>query len=133
MPLLGSPNTERNIIMKNTYSIATRNAIVEANLHLIDKVMRRNCALIRAAHMDRDDVYQQLAVRLIKAVDSFDPEKGALEQHISAQLQYEMLSCKRPYRLHGLTGLPVNYRGSQIISFESIRDGSRDADALLAA
>lgn len=119
--------------MKNTYSIATRNAIVEANLHCIDEVIRRNRALIRAARMDRDDVYQQLAIRLIKAVDSFDPEKGTLEQHIYAQLQYEMLNCKRPYRLHGVTGLPSNYRGGQIISIDSIREGSRDADALIAA
>ena len=62
--------------MKNTYSIATRNAIVEAHLHCIDKVMRKNKALIHAAHMDSDDVYQQLAIRLIKAVDNFDPEKA---------------------------------------------------------
>ena len=119
--------------MKNTYSITTRNAIVEAHLHCIDKVIRRNRALIRAAHMDRDDVYQQLAIRLIKAVDSFDPEKGTLEQHIYAQLQYEMLNCKRPYRLHGVTGLPANYRGCQIVSFESIREDSHDAGALIAA
>lgn len=119
--------------MKNTYSLGTRNAIVEANLHRIDKVMRRNRGLIRAARMDRDDVYQQLAIRLIRAVDSFDPEKGTLGQHIDAQLQYEMLNCKRPYRLHGVTGLPADYRGGQIISFESIHDGSRYADALIAA
>lgn len=119
--------------MKNTYSISTRNAIVEANLHRIDKAMRRNRALIRSARMDRDDVYQQLAIRLIKAVDSFDPEKGTLEQHIDAQLQYEMLNCKRPYRLHGITGLPADYRGGQIISFDSIREGSHDAGTLIAA
>lgn len=119
--------------MKNTYSISTRNAIVEANLHRIDKVIRRKRALIRAAHMDRDDVYQQLSIRLIRAVDSFDPEKGTLEQHIDAQLQYEMLNCKRPCRLHGVTGLPADFRGGQIISIYSIRDGSRDADALIAA
>ena len=119
--------------MKNTYSIATRNAIVEAHLHCIDKVMRKNKALIHAAHMDSDDVYQQLAIRLIKAVDSFDPEKGGLEQHIYAQLQYEMLNCKRPYRLLGITGLPEDFRGCQIISFDSICEGSYDTDALIAA
>lgn len=50
-----------------------------------------------------------------KQIISFDPEKGTLEQHIYAQLQYEMLNCKRPYRLHGVTGLPANY-----ISFYSL-------------
>ena len=119
--------------MKNTYSIATRNAIVEAHLHCIDKVMRKNKALIHAAHMDSDDVYQQLAIRLIKAVDSFDPEKGKLEQHIYAQLQYEMLNCKRPYRLHGITGLPADYRSCQLISFDSICEDRFDADARIAA
>ena len=119
--------------MKNNYSITTRNAIVEAHLHCIDEVIHRNSALIRVAHMDRDDVYQQLAVRLIKAVDNFDPEKGTLEQHIYAQLQYEILDCKRPCRLHGITGLPADYRGSRIISFDDIREGSRDAGALIAA
>ena len=119
--------------MKNDFSIETRNAIVEAHLHCIDKVMRRNAALIRAARMDRDDVYQQLAVRLIRAVDTFDPGKGELEQHIMAQLQYEMVNCKRPVRLHGITGLPADFRSGRIISFERIREGGRDADALLAA
>ena len=119
--------------MKNTFSIATRNAIVEAHLHCIDEVIYRNRMLIRAARMDRDDVYQQLALRLIRAVETFDPEKGTLEQHIYAQLQYEFLNCKRLCRLHGITGLTQNYRGCEIISFESILDESRDACTLAAA
>ena len=119
--------------MKNDFSIETRNAIVEAHLHCIDEVMRRNRVLIRAARMDRDDVYQQLAIRLIRAVENFNPDKGRLEQHIYAQLQYEILSCKAPDRLHGIKGLPKDFRGSKIVSFDSIRDGGRDADALIAA
>ena len=119
--------------MKNAYSIATRNAIVEANLHCIDEIIHRNRALMRAAHMDRDDVYQQLAIRLIKAVDNFDPAKGTLEEHIYAQLQYEMLNCNRPYRLHGITGLPKDYRRCEIVSFDRIHEGSCDANALIAA
>ena len=46
--------------------------------------------LIRAAKLDTDDVYQQLALRLIRAVMSYDPEKGDLEQHIFAQLRMEL-------------------------------------------
>ena len=119
--------------MKNNFSIETRNAIVEANLHCIDTVIRRNSALIRATRMEREDVYQQLAVRLIRAVENFDPDKGNLEQHIYAQLQYEMLNCKAPDRLHGIKGLPKDFRGGNIISFESIRAESRYADALAVA
>ena len=87
--------------MKNNYSIAQRNAIVEANLWCIDSVIRQNRPLMRAARLEYDDVYQQLALRLIKAVAGYDPEKGRLEQHIFAQLKYELLSCRSAYRLCG--------------------------------
>ena len=109
--------------MKNTYSIAQRNAIVEDNLDCIDIVMSKNAALIRSAHVDRDDVYQQLAIRLIKAVAGFDPEKGKLRQHIMAQLQYELLSCKSALRLYGITSAPNELRG-KVISFDAIREDS---------
>lgn len=107
--------------MKNNYSIAQRNAIVEEHLWCINAVIRQNQPLMRAAHLDHDDVYQQLAIRLIHAVAGFDPEKGALKQHIFAQLRFELLSCKAPYRLHGMTGLPKDYR-SNVISFDAIRE-----------
>ena len=64
--------------MTNCYSIAERNRIVEENLYRIDRTIRRNWSLIKAAHLDRDDVYQQLAIRLIQAVETFDPDKGCL-------------------------------------------------------
>ena len=50
--------------MKNNYSIAERNRIVEANLYRIENIIRQNKALMKAARLDYDDVYQQLAVRL---------------------------------------------------------------------
>lgn len=53
---------------------------------------------MKAVHLDHDDVYQQLAIRLIRCVESFDPEKGELGAHIHAQLQYELLNCKSSYR-----------------------------------
>lgn len=98
-----------------------RNRIVEGHLWCIDAVMRKNASLIKAAHLDRDDVYQQLSLRLIQAVEGFDPEKGNLKQHIFAQLNYELLSCKSAYRTTGITDAPADFRGSNIISFEDAR------------
>ena len=109
--------------MKNNYSIAQRNEIVEAHLWCIHTVIRQNWPLVQAANMDYDDVYQQLSIRLIRAVAGFDPEKGTLEQHIFAQLKFELLNCKTPYRLHGITGLPKGYR-KEIISIDTIRKGN---------
>lgn len=107
--------------MKNNYSIAQRNEIVEDHLWCIGAVMKKNTVLIRAAHMDRDDVHQQLAVRLIRAVATFDPDKGNLEQHIFAQLQYEVLNCKAVRRLTGITNAPADFRG-KVISLDAIRE-----------
>ena len=76
--------------MKNNYSIAQRNAIVEDHLWCIDSIIQKNRPLMRAARLEYDDVYQQLALRLIRAVMSYDPEKGDLEQHIFAQLRMEL-------------------------------------------
>lgn len=109
--------------MKNTLSIAERNHIVEEHLWCIDVVISRNWPLIKAARLERDDVYQQLAVRLIKAVAGFDPDKGNIGQHIFAQLQYELLSCKKPYRLYGITGAPEDMKG-KVISIDSLNEKS---------
>ena len=76
--------------MNNNYTIAQRNALVEKYLWCIDTVIRKNRPLMRAARLEYDDVYQQLALRLIRAVAGFDPQKGALQQHIFAQLRMEL-------------------------------------------
>lgn len=107
--------------MKNNYSLAQRNKIVEDHLWCIDAVMRKNAPLIRAARLDRDDVYQQLTIRLIRAVEGFDPEKGGLRQHIFAQLKFELLNCKNPYRTTGITGAPTDFRKSKVISLDAVR------------
>lgn len=57
--------------MNNNYSLTQRNELVEKYLWCIDTVIRKNRPLMRAAHLEYDDVYQQLALRLIKAVAGF--------------------------------------------------------------
>lgn len=116
--------------MKNNYSIAERNRIVEEHLPVIDQVIRKNYVLMQSAHLDYDDVYQQLSIRLIRCVEGFDPEKGSLEQHICAQLQYEMLSCKSSRRRYGFTNAPYDLRGA-VISLDAC--GSLIYDGLMAA
>ncbi len=108
--------------MKNNYSIAERNRIVEENLPLIDKTIRKNYALMKAAHLDYNDVYQDLAIRLIRCVESFDPDKGTLKAHIYAQLQYELLRCKSPYKLTGITGAPSDFRWGSVMSLNAVNE-----------
>ena len=84
--------------MKNTYSIAQRNALVEEALPCIDDLMRSNRKRIDAAGLENDDLYQQLALRLIRAVASYDPDSGDLESHIRTQLLRELRRCERAGR-----------------------------------
>lgn len=119
--------------MNNNYTIAQRNALVEKYLWCIDTVIRKNRPLMRAAQLEYDDVYQQLALRLIRAVAGFDPQKGTLQQHIFAQLKYELLNCKSAYRLCGLTGAPKEYRKSDMVSLDHISEGSSLYEQVMAA
>ena len=111
--------TQKDGNKRENRTLDERNAVVVEHLPCIETVMRRNYSLIEAAHLDWDDVYQQLAVRLIRAVDTFDPNKGKLRGHIFSQLKYELLNCKRPYRMNGMTGLPTDYRG-RCLSLDSL-------------
>ena len=119
--------------MKNNYSIKERNRIVEEHLWCIKAVMKQNDALIRAARLDRDDVFQQLSLRLIMAVDRYDPEKSELKKHIFQQLRYELLSCKKPQALFGITNAPKDLRGSSFASLEVIDTESIAYDEQIAA
>lgn len=119
--------------MKNNFSIAQRNAIVEDHLWCIDSIIQKNRPLVRAARLEYDDVYQQLALRLIKAVAGYDPAKGNLKQHIFAQLKYELMSCKSASRLYGITGAPREFCKSSIIALDTLHEDSDLYDQALAA
>ena len=118
---------------KNNISYELRNRVVEEHLPCIDTVIRQNWTLIKAARLERDDVYQQLAVRLIRCVDTFDPTKGELKKHIYAQLKYELLNCKEVRRLTGIIDAPKDFRKGNIISIEAIREDSELYRDYLAA
>lgn len=119
--------------MKNNYSIVQRNALVEDHLWCINSFMEKNRKLVKATGMEHDDVFQQLALRLIKAVAGYDPDKGNLQQHIFAQLKYELLNCKAAFRLCGMTGAPRGFQKSDIISLDIVSENSELHEQLLAA
>lgn len=97
--------------LKWTITIQERNALVETHLGCIWWTINKNRRLISAAGLDDEDVFQQLAIRMTRAVENYDPDKGKdLEQHIFAQLQYEVLNCKDAAKLYGIKGAPYGAR-----------------------
>jgi len=119
--------------MKTIHTFEERNAVVETNLPLIDKVMKEHRDIVRAARMDKDDVYQQLAERLINAVDAYAPEKGALEGYLETQLERELFNCAHPRRLYGLTDAPTAFRRNRVVSLDFMRETAIEQEELLAA
>lgn len=99
---------------ENGFTITQRNAVVEQHLWCIDTVMVQHAAWMQAAPIDPDDVYQSLAVRLIRAVNSYDPCKGYLKEYILSQLKREMVRVRSTQAVYGLTQAPANI-GSTIV------------------
>lgn len=63
----------------------TRNNIFIENMELINRTMHRHRLLLFALHLDRDDVYQELAIAALRAIESFDPSRSnSIKVHIWA-------------------------------------------------
>ena len=83
----------------------SRNEIFLENEGMIRRVMRRNWPLICAMRLDRDDVYQELAIAALNAIDTFDPTRSeCIRAHIWMKLQYAILTIKRHLLPCGITG-----------------------------
>lgn len=98
----------------NGFTITQRNAVVEQHLWCIDTIMAQYAAFMQTEPVDPDDVYQSLAVRLIRAVNSYDPRKGYLKEYILSQLKREMVRIRSTQAVYGLTQAPANI-GSTIV------------------
>ena len=114
-------------------TVTQRNALVEEYLWCIDSVIWQNETLVVGAHLDRDDVYQSLAVRLIRAIDRYDPAKCSdLKLHIFSQLKYELLNCSSPQAKYGFRYAPYHLRGA-VISMESLAEDDPNWECRIAA
>ena len=102
-------------------SVKERNDLVVAYLWCIDCVIRQNYSLIQAAHLDRDDVYQTLAIRLIRAVELYRPGPRSLKGYIFMQLRYELLNCKSSQSRYGFRGAPYDLRGA-VVSMDALTE-----------
>lgn len=104
------------------HSIEQRNETVAQYLWCIDSVMRQNYAKIQAARLDWDDVHQALAVRLIQAVERYDPTKGCgMKHHIFTQLRYELLTCNSPLNKFGIRNAPYSMP-SPLVSMDMLME-----------
>ena len=121
--------------MKSTTSIAIqhRNSLVEQYLWCIDSVIWQNQTLMIGAHLDREDVYQSLALRLIQAVGRYDPAKGrSLKGYIFDQLKFELLTCGSPRAKYGFREAPYQLQNA-VVSMEALAETDPCWESRIAA
>ena len=116
---IGLDNTVKS--SGNHLSVEERNQIVTTYLWCIDCVIHQNYTLIQAAHLDRDDVYQALALRLIRAVELYKPGPKSLKSYIFTRLKYELLSCKSSKSRFGFSAAPYNLQDA-VISLDALAE-----------
>ncbi len=110
-----------------------RNDLVENYLWCIDSVIWQNKTLVIGAHLDREDVYQSLALRLIQAVKRYDPSKGrSLKGYIFDQLKYELLSCSSPQAKYGFREAPYHLYDA-VVSMDSLAEDDPYWESRIAA
>ena len=118
-----------------TMTTSQRNSLVQKYLWCIDSVMRQNGSLIRAAHLDQEDVYQSLALRLIRAVELYDPdmENGhSLENYIFMSLRYEMRTCSSARAMYGFRDAP-HYLPNAVVAISALEESDTYWETRIAA
>lgn len=72
----------------------------------IRRVMWFNRILLYALRLEKEDVFQELSIVALMAIESFDPSRSDdMEAHVRAKLQYAVLDMKQDQRPGGLTHL----------------------------
>ena len=118
--------------MKTVMNTEERNDIVLKHLPLIDKVMEAHRDIIKAARTEKDDIYQQLAERMIRAVDAHDSADGEMEGYLETQLERELFNCahlRRSYARAEAQAAPI---GNRAASFEDAREEAEENERLAA-
>lgn len=116
-------------------SIKQRNTLVEEHLWCIDSVINQNYSLIQAAHLDRDDVYQSLAIRLIRAVELYNPDNKAgktLKNYIFMSLRYALRTCGGSQAQYGFREAPY-FLPNAVVSMEALEESDPYWEMRIAA
>lgn len=92
-------------------SIEERNDFVLQYMDYAKSMISHMWPVVAATRMDTEDLLQELAERLIRAIDTYDPTKGAsLKTHIHQALRCEILTNADETRARGITEIPDKTR-----------------------
>ena len=88
-----------------------RNELLEKYMDLPGYIIRENWTLVLTTGMEVEDVRQELLLRGLQAIETYDPDAGAsLRTHLNIAMQYHLMKLARKASSRGMTHVPRGVR-----------------------
>ena len=102
-----------------------RNNLFAENQHLISGCVKRNMPLITALRIETDDVYQDLSLKMCRAIEKYDNRRClSMPLFLYHELQHEILDLRRRHKPYGMVGVPKDVRPDVIFLNHPLSDGT---------
>ena len=99
---------------------STRNRLFEEKRPLIHQVMNKRRSLIEAYGLCREDIRQNLALEMLRALDAYDPARCPnLDAYLVLRLDQELLRMLPPSKRYGVPYAPRK-KGFRVDSLDAI-------------
>lgn len=90
-----------------TLSRTMRNRLFEEQSVLIDRTIYRYSNMIRACHLCREDVRQELALQMLLLLERYDPSRCPnMDAYLMRYLRYALLRMTLPGNRYGISSMP---------------------------
>ena len=88
-----------------------RNELLKKYMDLPGYIIRENWTLVAATGLDVEDVRQELLLRALQAIETYDPSAGAsLRHHVNIAMRYHLIKLARKASARGMTHVPRGVR-----------------------
>ena len=88
-----------------------RNELLKEVMDLPGYVIRDNWPLVVATGMEIEDLTQELLLRALQAIETYDPNAGAsLRHHVNIAMQYRLMKLAHKASARGMTHVPKGVR-----------------------
>lgn len=88
-----------------------RNELLKEVMDLPGYIIRENWPLVVATHMEVEDVKQELLLRALQAIETYDPSAGAsLRHHVNIAMRYHLIKLAHAASNRGMTHVPRGVR-----------------------
>ncbi len=99
-----------------------RNELLEKYMDLPGYIIRDNWPLVAATHMETEDVKQELLIRGMQAIETYDPAAGAsLRTHLNIAMKFYLMKLAKKSSDRGMTHVPQGVR-LRFCSLDALRE-----------